>query len=126
MHCTFPYFEDRPHIPLVVEYKGKPIRFLPLLDSGADFSIFYRVHANELGINWTEGEDIHLVNADGSSFHAKQFRMKIFIEGFPVFARLCFVDKVFNCTPVLGRRDIFHNFIITIDERAKNVELRSH
>ena len=70
MRYKFPYFEDRPHIPVALEAKGKRARFLPLLDSGADFSIFYKSDAYRLGLDWETGKDIVLNNADNSNFHA--------------------------------------------------------
>ena len=121
MQCTFPYFENRPHVPIHLEYKGRKVRFLPLLDSGADFSIFYQQHALELDLNWNEGEKVKLINADGSEFVARQFMLPISLEDVGFIARICFVKHVFKFIPTIGRRDIFHQFRITIDEAVQQV-----
>ena len=74
MRCEFPYFEDRPHVPIILEFAGKRCRFIPLLDSGADYSVFSQSDAMRLGLDWSKGEPITFKNADGSSFEAKMFR----------------------------------------------------
>ncbi len=125
MQCKFPYFEQRPHIPLILEHQGKRIRVLPLLDTGADFSIFYKPDAIRLGLNWKRGKKIELANADGSSFKAKEFTLTVVIENYEFKARICFCDNNSFAMPLLGRRDIFNKFIITIDDREGYVRLQT-
>ena len=125
MRCKFPYFEDRPHIPIVLEYNGKRARFLPLLDTGADFSIFYKSDAIRIGLIWDAGENTKLCNADGTYFKAKQFKLDLEIEGFKFKANICFVDNKKSSMPLLGRANIFKKFKITILEEEKIVELES-
>ena len=120
----FPYYEDRPHIPLILEHKGKGVRFLPLLDSGADFSIFPKLDAYRLNLDWDKGEKRSLVNSDGSSFEARQFSLNTDVEGTQFKMRICFLDGKQCPIPVLGRTDFFRHFRITIDEAAKMVELK--
>ena len=93
MPFEFPYFEDRPYVPIKIVYKGKPTRFLPLLDSGADFSVFHKTDALRIGLDWVAGENIELENADRSSFRAKQFLVNVEVEGYKLKARICFVDS---------------------------------
>ena len=126
MQCKFPYFEDRPHIPVVVEYNKKRTRFLPLLDSGADFSIFYKSDAYRIGLDWSKGKDIVLNNADNSDFHAKQFKLNMEIEGINFQAKICFIDNKATSMPLLGRLGVFNEFIITINEQEKNVAFESN
>lgn len=123
MQCKFPYFEDRPHIPITLEYKGKRAKFLPLLDTGADFCVFYKSDAIRLGLNWNFGKNIILNNADNSDFHAKQFELLMEIEEkrFPV--KVNFIDNKPFSMPLLGRDGVFERFIITINEKNKFVEL---
>ncbi len=126
MHCKFSYFEDRPHIPIKIEYGDKLTRFLPLLDSGADFSVFHRTDALRIGLNWKKGRKIEFENADGSSFMARQFNLNLDIEGYKFKARVCFVDGRKASMPLLGRQDVFKHFKILIDEKEKQVELKSY
>lgn len=123
MRCKFPYFEDRPHIPIKIVYKRKTTRFLPLLDSGADFSVFHKTDALRIGVDWEKGEVIELENADGSSFKARQFRLNLEIEGYKFKARICFVDSKKVSMPLLGRRDIFKHFTISIRDSEKMVSV---
>lgn len=60
MHYEFPYFEGRPHIPIILHYKNNSVRFLPLLDTGADYSVFYKADAVRLGIDLNKGKEISL------------------------------------------------------------------
>jgi hypothetical protein len=126
MRCKFPYFEDRPHIPITVEHKGKITRFLPLLDSGADFSVFHKTDALRIGLDWSKGEQIKLENADGTSFKAKQFRLNLTIESYTFRARLCFVGNKVPSMPLMGRKDIFKHFKVIIDDSENCVELKTH
>ncbi len=125
MLCKFPYFEDRPHIPIVIEYKSKRARFLPLLDTGADFSIFNKSDAMRLGLEWKDGVSTKLCNADGSCFNVKSFELMVEIEGYKFKATICFTDNKKSSMPLLGRSEIFEKFKITILEKEKTVELES-
>lgn len=126
MSYKFPYFEDRPHIPITLVYKKTRRRFLPLLDSGADFSVFHKADAMRLGLNWKEGKAIELENADGTSFKAKEFKLQLEIERLKFKVSVCFVDKPGTTMPLLGRKDIFKHFKITINESQKEVTLREN
>lgn len=77
MSYKFPYFEGRPHVPVALEYQGSKARFLPLLDTGADFSIFYKSDAVRIGLDWDKGKEVTLLNADGSEFNAKEFSLEV-------------------------------------------------
>lgn len=126
MFCKFPYFEGRPHIPVVIENNSSRKRFLPLLDSGADFSVFYKADAIRLGLNWSEGKAIKLSNADETEFNAKEFNLKLNIEGQHLNARICFIDTLKIGTPLLGRQNIFDQFKILVNEKENYVQLESH
>lgn len=126
MYSKLPYFEDHPHIPIKLKHKTKKTRFLPLLDTGADFSVFYKTDAIRIGLDWEGGKKIQLENADGSSFEVKQFELEVDIEGFTFPARICFAENNNSDIPLLGRADIFKHFRITVDEREKQVEMQSH
>ena len=125
MHYKFPYFEDRPHIPVALEFGGKKARFLPLLDSGADFSIFYKSDAVRLGLKWNDGKKVELSNADGSTFKAREFNIKVGIENKNFKAKICFINNKKHSIPLLGRKDIFKHFKITINEKEKCVGLQT-
>ncbi|MEK7528759.1 MAG: hypothetical protein AAB592_03250 [Patescibacteria group bacterium] len=108
-----------------IEYRGRVVRFLPLLDSGADFSVFHKADALRIGLNWSKGEKIDLENADGTSFKARQFNLNLYFENYKLKARICFVDSKKVSMPLLGRRDIFKHFKITINEDGRYVELQT-
>lgn len=126
MHCKFPYFEDRPHIPITLEYQGKRLKFLPLLDSGADYSVFYKSDAYRLGLDWGQGESLEFNNADGTLFKAKQFLLTMEIEGQSFKAKVCFVENTASSMPLIGRVGVFERFYITLCEKEKYVEIQSY
>lgn len=124
MLYRFPYFEDRPHIPITLIGPEKSIRYLPLLDSGADFTTLSRNDALFLGLKWDLGESVEFSNADGSTFDARLFKLPLIIEGLEMRVRVCFLDRRHSTMPLLGRSDVFRHFEIMIDEASQMVELR--
>jgi len=123
MFYKFPYFEDRPHIPVAIESKGVRKRFLPLLDSGADFSVFAKSDAILLGLDWDQGKVIVLENADGTYFKGRTFKVKVVIQDVVIQTDLCFSEKS-NSMRLLGRKDLFKEFEILIDEKETVVKLK--
>jgi hypothetical protein len=126
MHTKLPYFKERPHIPLKLGWQDREAHFIPLLDTGADFSVFHKSDALWLGIDWSKGKEMELSNADGSSFYGRQFNLTVDIEGYKLPARICFTENTHYDMPLLGRADIFQHFRITVDEKAQHIEVQSH
>jgi|SaaInlStandDraft_7_1057024.scaffolds.fasta_scaffold60028_2 predicted aspartyl protease len=126
MQCKFPYFEDRPHIPITLEYHGKRVKFLPLLDSGADYSVFYKSDAHRLGLDWNQGISLDFHNADGTLFKAKQFLLTMEVERVPFKTKVCFVESTASSMPLLGRVGVFERFYITLCEKEKYVEVKDY
>jgi hypothetical protein len=120
----FPYYKGRPHIPLVLEYGNRQERSLPLLDTGADFSIFHRSVSDSLGLDPAQGTLRQFNNADGSIFEVCEFRLSVEIAGARFPARICFADQSALAEfPLLGRLDIFEKFRVTVCEQDQYVEL---
>lgn len=126
MFCRFPYFKERPHIPITIKSTLGRKRFLPLLDSGADFCVFYKIDALRLGLEWSKGRPLKLSNADGTDFSAREFVLDIGIEDHELKAKVCFIDSNRIGTPLLGRQNIFDQFKILINEKENFVEFQSH
>jgi hypothetical protein len=124
MSYRFDYFEDRPHVPIKIHYKGKYFRFLPLLDSGADFSVFNRADAYRIGLDWNKGKSLCLCNADGSEFRVKEFKLKVLVEHHPFTIPICFTESKKNAMPLLGRKSFFEKFEITFLENQERIVLR--
>lgn len=123
----YPYFQGRPHLPLILEYGNNHERFLPLLDSGADVSIFHRSALSILGLDWDQGVPRNYDNADGSSFIAREFILSVEIGGIRFPARISFAeDPSLRERPLLGRTDIFDKFRIVFCEREQYVELKPY
>jgi len=120
----FSYYKGRPHLPVILEYGNRRERSLPLLDSGADFSIFHRGVLDSLGLDWNQGSIRSFDNADGSSFVVREFRLSLEIEGMRFPVRICFGDDLsLRERPLLGRADVFEKFQVTICEQEGYIEL---
>ncbi len=126
MFCRFPYFKERPHIPITIDSVVGRKRFLPLLDSGADFCVFYKTDAFRLGLDWREGKAMKLSNADGTDFSAREFILDLTVEDHVLKTRICFIDSNRIGTPLLGHLNIFEKFKILVNEKEKYVEFKSH
>ena len=110
MYCSFPYYENRPHLPVVLHFGNKNLRFLPILDTGADYCVFTIFDALRLGLDWKTGEKTELSNADGSIFEAWKLYLPMSIEGYEMKVKICFVDNSYCQMPLLGRFDVFKHF----------------
>ena len=123
---SFPYYKGRAHIPLVLEYGDKRERFLPLLDSGADFALFHKQDALNLGLDWDAGTDRDFDSAYTTGLPVKEFVLSLDIEGTRFPARVCFAEiaDLFH-RPLLGRADVFNKFRITFSELEQLVKLEA-
>ena len=123
MSFSFPYFRGRPHVPITFEVGEIRKKFIPLLDSGADYSVFYRSDAIALGLDWKKGQPTSFQSANGSIFHARKFKLKLEIESVPFLADICFVENTKNQTRLLGRHGIFSTFDVLFQERKRRIML---
>lgn len=127
---SFVYVE-RPHIPVkLISPDGRGVVVPALVDSGADISFIGSVYAKFLEIDIKSGafnpcqglsgladcfshEGITIEISDGQASH----RFEICAD----FAESWEHDFI-----ILGRKDVFERFHVTIDEAKKQVELNLH
>lgn len=94
--------------------------FLALVDSGADVSLFHSGLARLLGIDLTACETAEVGGLGGAVF-TYTCPVRLVVEGHGFGAVLHFRDAVDPALAILGRRDVFDEFKIGFDQRAKRV-----
>ncbi len=118
---SYAYDKNRPYVPVILWHGDRKVRSLPLLDSGADLSIFHKADAIALGLDWNSGKEINAENPDGSLFRTREFQIELEVADVRFPARALFADSASD-SRLLGRGDVFRHFRITIDEKALRVD----
>lgn len=127
MNLSFPYVEKSgkwyPLIDVSLSRSTKSITVKALVDSGASFSVFQTEIAEFLGISIEKGKAFYLEGIGGrilgylhflnARVGSKRFRYKV------VFSREFTVS--FN---LVGRDNFFKKFLITFDEKKKQLILQ--
>jgi len=127
-----PAFPDRRHgrrpvIPVEVKYKGKAIKYLALIDSGADFCIFHAEIGKVLGIDITKGPKLDYVGITGEKEESFFHNVLINIGGWD---RKCYCgfSYKFNKSKmpygVLGQKGFFDLFKVSMDYGKSEIELK--
>ncbi len=70
------YASFRPVIPIQVRYRDKVIRYMALLDSGADVSMFHAEMTEVLGIDLKSGTEMVFYGILGQEGFFEQFNIK--------------------------------------------------
>lgn len=119
----------RPVIPVEVQYKGKKIKYLSLIDSGADFCIFHAEIGEAVGINVKQGNKLEFYRITGEKEEAFFHDIVISIGG---HEKKCYCGFTYqfskNKMPygVLGQKGFFNLFKVSMDYRNGQIELKEN
>ena len=114
-----------PIIPVILSWRGAPLKSEAYLDSGAFYSIFKMSVAAELGLDISHAKERMFVVADGSFIPAKLIKLPIEIGGRRKIAEVAFSDRLNIGFNLLGRKDVFEGFDeVIFREARREVELR--
>lgn len=114
-----------PIIPVILSWRGVPLKSEAYLDSGAFYSIFKMSVAAELGLDISHAKGRMFVVADGSYIPAKLIKLPIEIGGRRRIAEVAFSDRLNIGFNLLGRKDIFEGFDeVIFREARREVELK--
>ena len=117
-----------PWIPVTIRVSDREQTFLMLIDSGADNCIFDKDIADFMDINLEDGA---LVKTGGlSGFSNVYYFDNIYINvgGYEIKTRAGFIDGNLvdgKIAGILGRQGFFDYFKVCIDEKRKEIELKS-
>jgi hypothetical protein len=130
MKQAFPYARFgawyRPVIPVTLRFKKKELRYLALLDSGADFNIFHSDIAGLLGIDVTKAKKTTPFKGIGSDSESRAavFDIDLGIEGTFFTSMVLFSDAIGDSSyGVLGQQGFFNHFDITFRYNLGQIEL---
>ncbi len=115
MNYQFRYFlEKLPMVEVELSHGKNETTLIALIDTGADFTIFPREVADDLGISVEKGKLKILQGAGGNLVaYLHPVRIKLCDLNLPIIA--CFSEK--NDVPehILGRSDVLNHFKLILD-----------
>lgn len=116
MKYLFNYFLNKlPVIEIELLHKNNTLTVWALIDTGADYSIFSREVAEDLGIIVENGEMIVLAGA-GGNIVAYLHPLKVKFCDKELEIVVCFSEKEDIPEHILGRKDVINNFKLTLSK----------
>jgi len=120
-------FIKRPVIPVEVKYNGNSIKYLALIDSGADFCIFHAQIGEALGIDIKKGKTLEFYGIVGDKKEAFFHNVLISVGGIEKEC-YCGFSYEFDETKmpygVLGQKGFFNLFKILMDYEKEQIEIK--
>lgn len=122
-------FISVPWIPVKIKANDAEQTFLMLVDSGADNCVFDRDIADFMGINLKDGDLVETGGLGGSSKVYYFDNIYINVGGYEIKTRAGFIAGNLlegRLAGVLGRQGFFDYFKVCIDQKSKEIELKSY
>lgn len=125
-----PAFPDKKHVkrpvvPIEVKYNGNKIKYLALIDSGADFCIFHAQIGEALGIEIKNGKVLEFYGVTGEKKQAFFHNISIIIGGWEKQCYCGFSHEFDeNKMPygILGQKGFFNLFKVSMDYEKEEIE----
>lgn len=117
----------RPVITIEVKYNGNAIKYLALIDSGADFCIFHAEIGEAIGIDIKSGKTLEFFGVIGEKKEAYFHKIIINIGG---LEKECYCgfsyefDKTKMPYGILGQKGFFELFKVAMDYEKEQIELK--
>lgn len=117
---------SRPVVPITLIHDQRRVRYLALIDSGADYCIFHAEIGEQIGLQIESGKRLSFFGSSGQEQSAFFHEIKIEVGGheIPCFAGF---SRELQSLPygILGQEGFFDNFKITFDYLKDKIELQS-
>ena len=110
-----------PIIPVIIAKGAKKVNTSAVIDSGASVSIFNGSTGRELGLQIEDGEK-RIFQGASAKLIGYMHEVRIAVAGKEIACRVAFSDELNTSFNLIGREDIFGNFIICFDEAERKIE----
>lgn len=116
---------NRPVIPITLISGSSSIKYLALIDSGADLCVFHAEIGEQIGIDIESGKKQEFNGIAGEKMPAFFHHIEIEVGGYrlPCYAGFC---RELTKMPygILGQQGFFDAFYVTFDYNKEKVELK--
>ncbi len=121
-HYKFKEKCSKPIIPITLKHGQTNIDIRAIVDSGADYSIFDAIYAEQIGIPVTRFEQLKIDGIAGSLIgNLCNVKIKVIDEYLDV--PVLFVKNYSGPFNILGRKGFFEKHIITFDEAKLEIKI---
>ena len=111
-----------PIIPIKLRGNEDWIEFNGYIDTGASFCLFHADVAGILGINLESGEKREMILGDGDSMVVYIHKVPVLLADKEFIASIGFSRDLKIHFYIIGREDLFNQFIICFHEKEKMIE----
>lgn len=117
----------RPIIPISLKNKKNKVKYLALVDSGADFNIFHADIAELLGISLDELQETEFSGIKKDAKATGRYTvLEIGIDNYFFDAPVLFSDSISSSGyGIVGQRGFFEHFKIKFDYKGDNIEIKT-
>lgn len=116
---------SRPIIPLTILYRDRFVQYQDLLDTGADYNVFYSDISDYLGISLTRGKSMKITGIGGDSIKSYLHNVQIKIGKKLIKTTIVFSRQIpDNAIAVLGNQGFFDHFSVTFAYKEKTISIR--
>lgn len=122
----FPYLYRKknkyPIVPIILKFEDRELKTEALIDSGASISVFNKSISDYFGISLKSGDEIYLQGI-GKKILAYKHKVNLKINDKEFLCNIAFTSKLNVSINILGRDNFFEQFIISFNEKQKEVIL---
>jgi hypothetical protein len=117
---------SRPVVPIALINGSQRVRYLALIDSGADYCIFHAEIGEQIGLEIESGKRLSFFGSSGQEQSAFFHEIKLEIGGHEVTCFAGFSHELQSLPyGILGQVGFFDSFKITFDYEREKIELQS-
>lgn len=116
---------SRPVVPIALINGSQRVRYLALIDSGADYCIFHAEIGEQIGLVIESGKRLPFFGSSGQEQSAFFHEIKLEIGGHEVTCFAGFSHELQSLPyGILGQVGFFDSFKITFDHTRERIELQ--
>ncbi len=126
MKFKYQYFEGKflPIVPIKLKGKTEWLETMAFVDTGASYSLFHADIATILGLDLESGAKWEMVVGDGDILVAYLHKVLVSIAGEEFVATIGLSKELGVGFYIIGRKDIFDKFIVSFNEKEKQIEFK--